>query len=131
MHKVLHDGDDCHGVWLHHPDPATDFENWNTFQAAMNSYGKLTWEFTPLAQHVNFMDLTLSITETGIRTRIFEKKTEPVLIHSAAFSTCPWSHPWTCDWNNKPNLPPYNVSARLTNSAPRSIPLPMQPWLLV
>jgi hypothetical protein len=40
----------------------------------MNSYGKLTWELTHLAQHVQFMDLTLSNTETGIHTRIFEKK---------------------------------------------------------
>jgi hypothetical protein len=66
--------DDCHGVWLHHPDPAIDLANWNAFPVAMNSYGKLTWEFTPLAQHVNFMDLTLSVTDKGIQTRIFEKK---------------------------------------------------------
>jgi hypothetical protein len=39
----------------------------------MNTYGKLTWQFTPHSKWVNFMDLTLSITKTGIRSRIFKK----------------------------------------------------------
>jgi hypothetical protein len=40
----------------------------------MNTYGKLTWVFTPFSKRVDFMDLTLSITDKGIHMRIFEKK---------------------------------------------------------
>ncbi len=40
----------------------------------MKSYGKLTWEFTPLAKTVNFLDLTLEITKTGIKMSLFKKK---------------------------------------------------------
>ena len=66
--------DDCIGLWKHHPDPNVDLQNWNDFKFAMNTYGKLTWVFTPLSKRVDFMDLTLSITDTGIHSKIFEKK---------------------------------------------------------
>jgi hypothetical protein len=65
---------DCIGIWLHHPDPILDLQLWTAFQAMMNAYGKLTWVFTPFAKCVDFMDLTISITETGIPTCIFGKK---------------------------------------------------------
>jgi hypothetical protein len=66
--------DDCLGLWLHHPDPSVDLQRWNDYKFAMNTYGKLTWVFTPFSKRVDFMDLTLSITDKGIHTRIFEKK---------------------------------------------------------
>ena len=66
--------DDCLTVWIHHPDPAVDQQNLTAFQEAMNSYGKLAWEFTPLEKTVHFLDLTLTITERGIQTRLFEKE---------------------------------------------------------
>jgi hypothetical protein len=66
--------DDCLALWIHHPDPIVDQHNLLAFKEAMNSYGKLTWEFTPLAKTVNFLDLTISIAETGIQTRLFEKE---------------------------------------------------------
>jgi hypothetical protein len=53
---------DVLGVWIHHPDPDTDIQNFLTFQASMNCFGKLKWEFTPLKKGVNFMDITLQIT---------------------------------------------------------------------
>jgi hypothetical protein len=40
----------------------------------MNSFGQLTWTFTPLVKCADFLDLTLSITASGIKTYIFEKK---------------------------------------------------------
>jgi hypothetical protein len=52
---------DCLALWIHHPDPAIDLQNWNSFKESMNSYGKLTWEFTLLSQTVHFLDLTLVI----------------------------------------------------------------------
>jgi hypothetical protein len=66
--------DDCLGFWHHHPDPNVDLANWHAFQTAMNSFGKLTWTFTPLSKRADFLDLTLSITASGITTYIFEKK---------------------------------------------------------
>jgi hypothetical protein len=52
----------------------------------MNSYGKLTWEFTPLGKCVNFLDLTLAITGTGIQICLFRKELNMYLyipLHSA------------------------------------------------
>jgi hypothetical protein len=66
--------DDCLALWIHHPDPLVDAQNLAAFKEAMNSYGKLTWEFTPLSQSVDFLDLTLEITESGIQTKLFEKE---------------------------------------------------------
>jgi hypothetical protein len=66
--------DDCLALWIHHPDPIVAQQNLLAFKEAMNSYGKLTWEFTPLAKTVPFLDLTLVITETGIQTRLFKKE---------------------------------------------------------
>jgi hypothetical protein len=40
----------------------------------MNSYSKLTWEFTPLSKRVEFMDLTLAITTTGIQLSLYVKE---------------------------------------------------------
>jgi hypothetical protein len=34
----------------------------------MNTFGKLTWVFTPFSKRVNFMDLTLSITDKEMTT---------------------------------------------------------------
>jgi hypothetical protein len=69
----FHYMDNWIGLWKHHPDPNVDLQNWNDFKFAMNTYGKLTWTFTPLAKHGDFMDLTLSITKTGIHSCNFEK----------------------------------------------------------
>jgi hypothetical protein len=66
------DIDDCLALWIHHRDPIVDQQNLLAFKESMNSYGKLTWEFTPLAKSVNFLDLTLVITETGIQTCLFK-----------------------------------------------------------
>jgi hypothetical protein len=66
--------DDVLGVWIHDPDPGIDRQNYLSFQACMNSFGNLTWEFTPLQKEILFMDLTLRVTPQGIRTSLFEKK---------------------------------------------------------
>ena len=66
--------DDVFGLWIHDPDPGIDRQNYLAFQACMNSFGNLTWEFTPLQKKILFMDLTLHVTPQGIRTSLFEKK---------------------------------------------------------
>ena len=61
------------GVWCHHPDPSDDDVTWKCFQSTMNSYGKLTWTFTPCSLSTNFMDLTITISPTGFSTALYEK----------------------------------------------------------
>jgi hypothetical protein len=65
--------DDVLGAWIHHPDPDTDIQNFFSFQASMNCFGKLKWEFTPLTKEADFLDLVLRITPRGIETRLFKK----------------------------------------------------------
>jgi hypothetical protein len=65
--------DDVLAAWIHHPNPSIDRQNFLAFQASMNSFGTLVWEFTPLEKQVDFMDLTVSVTPLGIHTRLFEK----------------------------------------------------------
>lgn len=65
--------DDVLGAWIHHPNPVTDSQNFEAFQASMNCFGKLRWEFTPLRKELDFMDLTVRVTPRGIHTRLYEK----------------------------------------------------------
>jgi hypothetical protein len=116
--------DDCHGVWLHHPDPAIDLANWNAFQVAMNSYGKLTWEFTPLFSTRQFYGpYTLRHRQRHPNTYLREK-TEPLFIHSPAFRTCTWNPSRTCHRYDKPNLPSHNFAAGQEKSNPLTLPSP-------
>jgi hypothetical protein len=121
--------DNCHGIWLHHLDPAINLANWNAFQVAMNSYGKLTWEFTPLAKHVDFMDLTISVTDKRYPHTYLQEKTQPIFVHFPAFRTCAWNSSWTCHWYDKPNLPSHDLTARQETSDLLPIYLLLQPWL--
>ena len=65
--------DDGLGLWVHHLDPGIDAQNWLSFQASMNSYGTLDWEFSERLSTANFLDLTLHVTSSGIRTRLYKK----------------------------------------------------------
>jgi hypothetical protein len=51
----------------------TDERNWSEFQAAMQGFGKLTWEFSQRTTSVNFLDLTLTLDPQCIVTRLYEK----------------------------------------------------------
>ena len=50
-----------------------DRSNYAALQATMNSFGSLEWEFTALSKTINFMDVHLSITPTGIKSTLYEK----------------------------------------------------------
>ena len=65
--------DDVLGIWLQHPDPSIDAKAWQEFQDAMNSFKGLVWEFTPRTHTVDFMDLTITLRNDTIHTKIFEK----------------------------------------------------------
>ena len=65
--------DDVLGIWLSHPCPNRNNELWLEFQADMQGWHGLRWEFTNLSTTCNFMDLTLSITDNKIETSLYEK----------------------------------------------------------
>jgi hypothetical protein len=65
--------DDGIGLWIHHPDPEIDRNAFTALQATMNSFGSLEWEFSALCKTINFMDVCLSITPTGIKSTLYEK----------------------------------------------------------
>ena len=67
--------DDVFGVWVP-PDDCTEEESndlWNDFKGVINSRC-LEWEFTERQLSAQFLDLTLTIDNTGrIKTRLYEK----------------------------------------------------------
>jgi hypothetical protein len=67
--------DDVFGIWL--PVPGDD-ATWTAFQEHMN-ISALVWDFTDRSRSVNFLDLTISITDSGaIHTTLYEK---PLNLH--------------------------------------------------
>ena len=65
--------DNIFGIWCHHPNLKNGNVTWKCFQSTMNSYGNLTWTFTPPSQSTNFMDLTMTISPTGFSIALYEK----------------------------------------------------------
>jgi hypothetical protein len=78
--------DNCLVLWIHHPDPIVNQQNLLAFKESINSYGKLTWEFTHLTKTVNFLDFTIVITKTGILTRLFEKELKNLYFYIPPYS---------------------------------------------
>ena len=65
--------DDVFGIWVSHPCPDRNNELWLEFQADMQGWHGLRWEFTNLSSTCTFMDLTLSITNNRIESSLHEK----------------------------------------------------------
>jgi hypothetical protein len=61
------------GLWKRHPDPATNATLWAEFKHDVNNYHGLEWIFTPLSSSVDFMDLTITITNNKFDIMLFEK----------------------------------------------------------
>ena len=70
--------DDVFGIWLPHPNPKINSQLWEEFAASTNNYPGLTWEFNKPTNKVDFMDLTITITNGNISTSLFEK---PLNLH--------------------------------------------------
>ena len=70
--------DDVLGIWLPHPNQKVNAQLWEEFTTSMNNYPGLTWEFNAPTNKVDFMDLTISITNRQISTSLFEK---PLNLH--------------------------------------------------
>ena len=63
--------DDIFGIWIPHSDPAIDKDRWNCFKATVNGYYDLEWVFVERSKQVDFMDLTITITDGKISTNTF------------------------------------------------------------
>ena len=70
--------DNVLGIWLPHPNQKVNAQLWEEFTTSMNNYPGLTWEFNAPTNKVDFMDLTISITNGQISTSLFEK---PLNLH--------------------------------------------------
>ena len=64
--------DDVLGLWLPHPNQKINAQLWEEFTTSMNNYPGLTWEFNAPTDKVDFMDLTISITNGQISTSLSE-----------------------------------------------------------
>ena len=58
--------------------PKINSQLWDKFTTSMNNYPGLTWEFNKPTNQVDFMDLTISITNGNISTSLYEK---PLNLH--------------------------------------------------
>ena len=70
--------DDVLGIWLPHPNQKINSQLWEEFTASMNNHPGLTWEFNTPINKVDFMDLTISITNGHISSSLFER---PLNLH--------------------------------------------------
>jgi hypothetical protein len=64
--------DDIIGIWTV-MDPATDSINFNAFKTQMKDYYGLDWEVSNQCTQIDFMDLTLMITNNRIHTALYAK----------------------------------------------------------
>eukprot|EP00804_Cyclotella_cryptica_P002022 CCRYP_007438-RA/>CCRYP_007438-RA protein AED:0.25 eAED:0.25 QI:0/-1/0/1/-1/0/1/0/173 len=65
--------DNIIGIWVCDVCPECNHALWTSFQADMQQWHGLEWEFSPLSQTCNYMDLTLTITGRSIHSTSFEK----------------------------------------------------------
>ena len=67
--------DDIFGIWLHDPDPIIDTQKWTAFQSSINSYHGLEWVTSDRTKRINYLDITITITnDHKISTTLFEKE---------------------------------------------------------
>ena len=61
------------GIWLVHPDPVEDCQQWTSFVELMQDYYGQYWVFREKSKKVNYMDMTISIREDRIIKYLYEK----------------------------------------------------------
>ena len=65
--------DDAFIVWRASPDSLEDSQQWTLFKTSAMNFGLLTWKVEARSKIVNFLDLTISIENERLVTKIFEK----------------------------------------------------------
>jgi hypothetical protein len=79
--------DDVIGIWI--PRTIHDDSRWQQFQKDMNNFGRLRWTFSERTQTVNFLDLTISIHDGFINTKLYDKP-ENLYLYLPATSAHPF-----------------------------------------
>ena len=64
--------DDVFGIWFC-SDPTKDAWAWKSFQADMNAFGKLQWEFSNCGISATFLNLMIELKNDEVMTTLFEK----------------------------------------------------------
>eukprot|EP00804_Cyclotella_cryptica_P003582 CCRYP_002186-RB/>CCRYP_002186-RB protein AED:0.29 eAED:0.21 QI:0/-1/0/1/-1/0/1/0/339 len=73
--------DDIIGIWVCDKDPERNNALWTQFTCEMQQWHGLEWEFSPLSQSCNYMDLTLTLSIGTIHSTLFEKSQNLYLIY--------------------------------------------------
>jgi hypothetical protein len=81
--------DDIFGIWL--PPSNNKLATWEAFKACINNWGSLTWVIEEPSTTTNFLDLTLTITDSRISTATFQK---PIYLYLYIPPTS--AHPPSC-----------------------------------
>jgi len=64
--------DDIFRIWIP-PTTGNNTEVWESFKKQLNNWGNLKWVIEEPTLNTNFLDLTLSISESNILTKTFQK----------------------------------------------------------
>eukprot|EP00804_Cyclotella_cryptica_P017252 CCRYP_016814-RA/>CCRYP_016814-RA protein AED:0.34 eAED:-0.04 QI:0/-1/0/1/-1/0/1/0/363 len=64
---------DIIGIWTCDECPECNRALWTQFQDHMQQWHRLEWEFSPISQSCNYMDLTLTISSQTIQSTLHEK----------------------------------------------------------
>jgi len=70
--------DDVFGIWICHPDPATNDQLWTQFRRYLNLWHGLEWTVSPLSLSVQFLDLVISIVDGSVVCSLYQK---PMNLH--------------------------------------------------
>ena len=65
--------DDVFGAWTPSQTKEEDDENWAEFQRDLNDFHDIEWIITSRSTSVNFLDLTITISNGVCKTTLFEK----------------------------------------------------------
>ena len=65
--------DDIIGIWKHHEDKEEDMRRYTAFKTAIRSYAGLEWDFEPLTDSTDYLDIVISLKDRQIHTTLFEK----------------------------------------------------------
>jgi hypothetical protein len=65
--------DDVIGIWDQTKTPREE-DQWTKLQQQMDTCGSLRWEFTERLQKVDFLDMTISLENSTIKTKLYEKQ---------------------------------------------------------
>ena len=67
--------DDVIGIWCPNKNPQLAVVEWNEFKQKMNSFPGVTWESSERSKMVDFMDMTITISNSNmIDITLFEKR---------------------------------------------------------